>query len=293
MHRLNDILLGMTCCLALNLSIQAQERSELSLNLGYFNDNGRLQYLVANTKTRVSGKFKARDSVPVHFYLSDETPGNLLGTAITDARGNAVLFIPLSAKAQWDKSPKQSFLAVADSSPSYTAANTTLDIVKAKIELDTAAERNIVATVLEETPAGWRPVKDVDVILAVKRLGSNLNVTTTATHTTDSSGKISVDFKLQNLPGDDSGDLTLIAKLDANDPYGTISREKKVPWGTKRILLSDFDRRTLYARRGRAPVWLAFIAASITLAVWSVIIYLVFQIRKIRRIGHQFRPSPK
>ena len=283
----------MTCCLALNLSVHAQDRSALSLNLGYFNDNGRLQYIVANTKTRVNGKFQARDSVPVRFYLSDESPGNLLGTSITDHRGNAVLFIPASAREQWAKSPKQSFLAAADSTTSYSSASATLDVVKAKIELDTAADRNIVATVLEETSAGWKPVKDVDVILAVKRLGSNLNVAKSPTYTTDSTGRVSAEFKLQNLPGDDSGNLVLVAKLDANDAYGTITGEKKVPWGTNRVLLSDFDRRTLYARRGRSPIWLGFIAASITLAVWAVIVYLIFQIRAIRKTGLQFRASPK
>lgn len=283
----------MTCGLALNLSLHAQERSALSLNLSYFNDNGRLQYIVANTKTRVNGKFQARDSVPVRFYLSDESPGNLLGTSITDHRGNAVLFIPPSAREQWNKSPKQSFLAAADSTSTYASATATLDVTKAKIELDTATGGNIVATVLEETSAGWKPVKAVDVILAVKRLGSNLNVAKSPTYTSDSTGRVSADFKLQNLPGDESGNLVLVAKLDANDTYGTITSEKKVPWGTNRVLLSDFDRRTLYARRGRAPIWLAFIAASITLAVWAVIVYLIFQIRAIRKLGLQFRASPK
>ena len=166
-------------------------------------------------------------------------------------------------------------------------------MVKAKIELDTAPDKNIVATVLEQKPSGWAPVKGVDVVLAVKRMGSNLNVSGTPTYTTDSAGKVSSDFKLEGLPGDDSGNLVLIARLDANDVYGTISKEKKVPWGVVRASVSDFDKRTLYARRGLSPLWLGFMASIISLAVWSVIVYLVFQIRKIRKIGVHSGPWPK
>lgn len=291
MKWLELILVTISCFLT--ASVRAQERSALSLNLGYFNNNDRLQYLVANAKTKVNGKFRAQDSVSVRFFLSDESPGHLLGKAITDARGNAVLFIPPSAKDEWDKSPKQSFIAMADSSPAYEAASATLDIIKAKIKLDTGSDKNIVATVLGKQSAGWTPVKGVDVILAVKRLGSNLNVTASPTYTTDSSGKVNADFKLQQLPGDDSGNLVLVAKLDANDSYGTITKEKKVPWGIPRQSLNNFDKRTLYARRGLSPIWLGFIAYSIAFAVWGVIIYLIFQIRKMRKIGAQFRPSPK
>lgn len=291
MKWLNRILPATLCCCLVTGTGRAQEKAELSLHLGYFNDNGRIQYLVANVKTRVNGKFQPRDSVPVRFFISDDS--HPLGKAVTDARGEAVLFLPAAAKPEWDKSPKQCFIAVVDADSAYAAATADLDIAKAKIELDTGSGKTIVATLLEQIPTGWMPVKEVEVILAVKRLGNNLNVSENASYTTDAAGKASTDFKLENLPGDDSGNLMLIARLDANDVYGTISTEKKVPWGIARGSVADFDKRTLYARRGRAPLSLGFIALSLSLAVWSVIVYLVFQIRKIRKIGLHSRPWPK
>lgn len=285
MKCINYIVLGIAGCCLLSQDGLAQERSALSLNLGYFSNNDRTQYLVANAKTRVNGKFTPRDSVPVRFFISGESPGNLIGQAMTNSHGDAILFLPPAAKTEWDKSPKQHFVAIADSSSTYEGATAEADIAKAKIELDTSADKNIVATVLEQTATGWVPVMNTDVILAVKRMGSNLNLSNSPTYTTDSLGKVSVDYTLAGLPGDDSGNIVLLAKLDASDQYGTITREKIVPWGVAPSYVSDFDKHSLFARRGLAPWWLRFIAYSILLAVWGVIIHLFFQIRKIRRIG--------
>ncbi|MEK7199532.1 MAG: hypothetical protein AAB212_06395 [Bacteroidota bacterium] len=49
--------------------------------------------------------------------------------------------------------------------------------------------------------------------------------------------------------------------------------------------VNTFDERTLFATRDKAPLWLLFLAGSIVVSVWSVIIYLVRQIIKIRKIG--------
>ena len=144
MKKLDPILFVTLCCCA--LTTPAQQKSELSMNLGYFNDNGRVQYLIANAKTRVNRKFHPQDSVPVRFFIGSDSSGTLLGKSITNHRGDAVLFIPPAAKELWDRSTKQSFFAMADVSPAYTAGVATLDITKAKIELDTAADKSIVAT---------------------------------------------------------------------------------------------------------------------------------------------------
>ncbi len=55
---------------------------------------------------------------------------------------------------------------------------------------------------MEQKGSGWSPVKGVDMKIAVKRLGGDLNVDETPVFTTDSLGVASTDFKLVNLPGD-------------------------------------------------------------------------------------------
>ncbi len=267
------------------ICIAQVEKTELILGLSYYNDNNHVQYLKANTKAKIDGKFKQISGIPVSFYISSESPANLLGKGTTNDNGMVGLSIPATAKDEWNKSPKQSFLAVADSSGLYSGVTTTLDLTKARIKLDTAGDKKIIAVLVEQNGTEWIPVKGVDMKIAVKRLGGDLNVTETPTVTTDSLGEASADFKLLNLPGDVSGNLVLIARVEDNDLFGNLSTERTVPWGTPSNYVSDYNNRSLFARAGRSPLWLLWMASAITLSVWLVIFYLFFQIRKLKKLG--------
>jgi hypothetical protein len=267
------------------ISLAQVEKNKLILGLGYFNDNNHLQYLKANTKAKIDGRFTPLSGIEVRFYISSENPAFLLGTVKTDKKGDAVLMMPPGAKDEWNKSPKQTFLAVTDSSRLYNAITTNVDLTKARIKLDTAADKKIVATLLEQKETKWEPVKGVDIKIAVKRLGGDLNVNETPTFTTDSLGMASADFMHPNLPGDSVGNLILVASIEDNDIYGNITTERTVPWGTATSYRSNFDNRSLFARAGRAPFWLLWMASAITFSVWMVIFYLFFQIRKLKKLG--------
>ncbi len=267
------------------ISLAQVEKSKLSLGLGYHNENNLIQYLKANTKAKIEGRFAPLSGIRVSFYIGSEGPANLLGTATTDDKGQGILYIPPNAKVEWDKSPKQSFLAVADSSPLYDAVTASIDLIKARIKLDTTNDRKVMATLTEQKGSAWIPAKGVDLKIAVKRLGGDLNINENPLFTTDSQGVVTTDFKLLNLPGDSLGNLTLVARIEDNDSYGNIITERSVPWGTPTVYVSGFNERSLFARRGRSPAWLEWIAYGIIIAVWSVLFYLFFQIRKLKKLG--------
>jgi hypothetical protein len=269
-------------------SLGQASKSELSLNLGYFNKNEKLQYLQATAKSKVDGKFKPVAGLSMKFYITAEQDSNLLGKSVTNDKGIATAYIPAAAKEEWMKSETTEFLAVPDPTPAYEATKATASVTKAKIKLDTGADKKILATLLELKQGQWVVVSGVDLVLAVKRMGSDLQVAEHPTYTTDSLGEVTVDYALSGLPGDSAGNITLIAKLEDNDLFGNLTSEKIVPWGTPtRYISSTFDRRSLFARQGRSPVWLIFMAYSICTSVWLVIFYLVFQIRKLKKLGDQ------
>jgi hypothetical protein len=260
-------------------------KQEVSLNLSYFNQNDQLQFLQAIAKTKINGKFQPVPGLNLQFYISDEQESNLLGKSVTNEKGIATIYIPTTAKAEWMKSETREFLAKSEATDLYDATTATVEITKSKIRIDTAADKKIEATFLTLKKGKWVPAKDVDLVLAVKRLNGDLHVDQTPTHTTDSLGVASADFSLPGLSGDSAGNITLIAKVQDNDQYGNLSSERIVPWGIATRYVSDFDNRTLYARRRHSPIWLVFMAYSIGLAVWGVIFYLVLQIRKLKRLG--------
>ena len=116
-------------------------------------------------------------------------------------------------------------------------------------------------------------------------MDGDLNVDETPVFTTDSLGVTSTDFKLVKLPGDTAGNLVLIAKVEDNDMYGNMTTERTVPWGTVTKYVSDYNKRSLFARAHRPPFWLLWMASGITLTVWLVMFYLLFQIRKLKKLG--------
>ena len=260
-------------------------KSELSLNLGYFNKNGQLQFLQATAKSKIDGKFKPVAGLALKFYITDEQESHSLGKSITTEKGIAIVFIPPGAKDEWMKSETREFLVKTEPTVLYDSTLATASVTKSKIRIDTGADKKVIATLLALKNGEWVPVGGVDMVLAVKRLGGDLLADQNPTHTTDSLGAASVDFAIAGLSGDSAGNITLIAKVEDNDLYGNLTSERSVPWGVATSYVSDVNKRTLFARRGRSPIWLMFMTYSIGVAVWAVILYLAFQIWKIKKLG--------
>ncbi|HEX3767547.1 MAG TPA: hypothetical protein VHT72_04185 [Puia sp.] len=267
------------------ISLAQVEKNKLILSLGYYNDNNQIQYLKGGAKSKIDGKYLPVGGIHLSFYISSENPSHLLGKASTDDKGQAILMIPPSAKDEWVKSSKQTFLIVSDSSNLYDGTNASIDLTKARIKIDTAEDKKINVTLVEQKDSAWIPVSGVDMKIAIKRLGGDLNVSEAPTYTTDSLGMAQADFTYVKLPGDSAGNLILIATVEDNDMYGNLTTEKTVPWGTPSDYISSYNTRSLFARRGWSPLWLIWMAYSITAGVWFILFYLFVQIRKIKKLG--------
>ena len=276
-------------CIAITpklLMAQTAEKPTLILTLKYYNDNNITHHLLAQAKSKIDGKFQNIANIPLTYYITNDTEkSNLLGKGITNGKGEAILVIPASAKQEWLKSPNQNFVVVSSATKAFEKSNAELAITKAKIKIDTTEGKIITAQLIAIVDTTWTPIAAVDMVIGVKRLGGILNANETPTYSTDSLGGATAEFKRDSIPGDEKGNITIIASVIDNDVYGNLTSELKVPWGAKTIYTSNFDHRTLFARRGYSPIWLELLAYGIVVAVWSVIIYLFFQLRKIIKLG--------
>jgi hypothetical protein len=292
MKLLNKILLGSLSIIFLFSSYdgfsQEADKGSLSIAVSYFNVNNQVPYVSVKVKTKIDGKFQNVAGIPLKLSLNKDSLGTLIGTVLTNERGEAIALIPPSLKKEWNKSAKHNFLAFFAGNTKYDSTSSAITVVKAKLVIDTASGRSVVATVMEMKDTTWTPVKGVDVVLAVKRMGGDLNINDTPTFSTDSTGKAAGDFKRDSIPGDLQGNITLVAKVLDNDTYGNLSIEKQVHWGSKFVSnANDFNARSLFATRGKAPVWLIVVASAIIIAVWTVLIMLVQNILKIRKLGQE------
>jgi len=273
--------------LSVSFSAYAQDSSRKSLlvDLSYHSFNNAAMYLSVHAKTKENGKFQPVGGVRFRLYLDKDSSACLAGDAVTDIKGSAIAILPPSLKNQWNSATTHRFVALSDQEGGFNSSRTEAAIVKAHLEIDTGQGKTIIAKILEMKNGEWMPVKAVEIKVAIKRSGSDLAVGDKDSYTTDSTGTISAEFSRAGIPGDKNGLLTLVAKVEDNDTYGNLRVEKSEPWGAALKLTDTFDKRSLWAARFKTPLWLLLMEYSIFLSVWSVVIYLIFQIARIIKAG--------
>jgi hypothetical protein len=260
-----------------------------TLSISYFLPANRVPYLEVYAKRKLGRKFEPVKNIAVNIYYNEATPGNLLGKVITDNIGKARIGLPASFKSTWDSLSEFKFAAQSDSSALQASMTAETTIKKAILTVDTFSidgVRTVIGELKEQSGNAWVPVKAIDMNLSVKRMLGNLSVGDEPVYTSDSTGVSSAEFKRDSIPGDEKGKITLVARVDDNDTYGTLITEKSVNWG-KAIQPQNnfFAQRTLWSTRFRTPWWLLFVTYSIAIGIWGTIIYLVFQLIKIKKLG--------
>ena len=261
------------------------------LDLNYFSYNNSIPYVQVMARLKQGRKFDPVKGVTLKVYL-DSISSSLLMTdkAVTDETGKANAGMPTSLQKEWDASPTHKFIAEASGVKEFEGERAEIEITKARLLIDTATAsetRNIIATFTALENGEWIPVKDVDIKIAVKRMGGTLTIGDEATYTSDSSGTVTAEFKRDSIPGDANGNIVLVATVEDNDKYGNLSIEKTAKWGAPFAYHSTLNERSLFASRNKTPIWLLFMAYFIIGIVWGTLIYLVFQIFKIKKLGKQ------
>lgn len=259
------------------------------VNLHYFNDNNNLQYLLLESSLKTGKKSEPQSNKVFQLYLDVNDPANLIAKVLTDARGKAKVIVPEKLKTLWSETSDHTFIVVAEGSSKEEETSSEFAITKAKITIDTSntdGVRSIIASVMKLKNNEWVPASEVEMKLGIKRMNSILSAGDEATYTTDSTGTVTVEYKKENMPGDEHGNILLAARVEDNDELGNLLIEKPVNWGVAvKEDKSFFDQRTLWTTRFHTPYWLLVMAYSIALGVWGTILYLVFQLVKIKKLG--------
>jgi hypothetical protein len=287
--KINLLILGLLGLLQSNIAVSQETTRHLILTPGYNMSDNKMVFISVNSKAKVEKKFQPVGSIVVKLYLDSNSANTFIAKVTTDEKGMAKAILPPSFKEAWTSSEKHKFIAVADAQKPYDETTGEIEITKSKIQIDTLNEdgkRSVVVKVLALDGKDWKPVKDVEMKVGVSRLGSMLLIGEEATYTTDSTGQITAEFKRDKLPGDEKGNLTVIAKVEDNETYGNLSVGKVVPWGVATTYDNPFiHERTLWSARFHTPYWLMIVAYSVIIAVWGIIIYLLFQAVKVKKLG--------
>ena len=257
------------------------------VTLKYFNEKNSVQYLLLENKLKTGKKTEPLKNKKFHLYLDSVAAVNMIAEITTDGDGRSKSFLPVELKEIWAASSTHKFLAVPAGKDDEIAGE--IEITKSRLSIDTTSDgamRSVIVHASKYENSEWIAAPDVEMKVGIQRLGGILSAGDEETYTTDSAGTVTVELTKDSLPGDQHGNIILVAKVEDNDLYGNLSVEKAVAWGVSgKSEENFFDQRKLWATNFRTPVWLLFLASSIIAGVWGTIIYLVVQIIKIRKIG--------
>lgn len=281
-------------CIFLQWNLQGQEDSvpivrKPFISLRYFNIQNQSQYLILHCLLKIDKKTEPIQKLGARIYLDDETDeNNLMATVITNAEGKANVVIPDAFKDRWLASDQHKFIAVTDSISGIGERQTEAEITIARLMLDTvmdAESRELKVSLEEKKDTQWTPIKDVEIKLGIRRLNSILSLADEETVTTDSTGTAIAEFIRDSMPGDQAGNLILVARVEDHELYGNLEFETSAPWGLPFSYTSNFHERSLWATGDRLPLWLLFIACFIIFSVWGTLIYLIYCFFRIRKLG--------
>lgn len=155
------------------------------------------------------------------------------------------------------------------------------------LELTTGEEiKSITATVLSADSTKL-PLNEVDVHFYVKREFGLMRIGELSNYT-GTDGKVKVVFP-EKIVGDSEGNVTLVVKIENNFLYNDNETTAVKKWGTPLLSHEDeFSRRALWGARDKSPVWLLLLANGIIAIVWAVIVYVIYNLFRIKKAGKIF-----
>ena len=124
-------------------------------------------------------------------------------------------------------------------------------------------------------------VAEVEVMLYVKRLFSLLPVGEATA--TDEEGVASIEFP-NNIPNDLDGKLTVIAKIEDDENFGTAETQGQSNWGVPRQDIQEMGR-SFAGSRANAPIYFIVASNLIIFGIWGTLIYVILQVFKIKKLG--------
>lgn len=126
------------------------------------------------------------------------------------------------------------------------------------------------------------PLKGADVQFFVKRMFGNLPIGNIVS--TDENGVASVKID-EELPGNEKGEIVILAKFKDSDTYGKVVKSKTVAWGTKLHYKDITKERHMWGANDRVPLWILLSYIIVTVGVWLVIGYVALQLIRLKNVG--------
>jgi len=266
----------------------------ISMNVSYKASNGNKSVKVQVSR-KENKKIISVDNLkaPVCLYLNEvKAHDKSDGTGLVDRmylskEGEAIFEIPETINKLISDSHEFTFIAKIESDPVYEDAEEEITISDAKISISYSGKDSIktaTAVLMEWKDSAYVPVPEAELKLSIKRTFSLFPIGEEGT-VTDKDGKISADLPL-DIPGSFEGKITIVARIDEHETFGTVESSLEVPWD---VIPKPFPEmgRALWATADNAPLVLVFSSLTIIVVIWGTIFYMIYLLYRIKKLSKE------
>jgi len=235
--------------------------------------------LRTSVKAKISGSLTKLQGLKIEFYSGLDSLAKKIGEAFTDANGVAIVNCK-SDQLSSDAEGKLNFKASFKGKDSIEAAEEVLAVKRARLEITPVKEDSllIVQLKLVDLSTGTEvAIPETDLGVFVKRMFSNLKL---GEGKTDAAGEASVEIPI-NLPGDNKGNITIVARVDENETYGYLEASVIQQWGTPVSNEVKELPRALWSPH--PPIWMLVTFIVLMTAVWGHYIVIIFELFRLRK----------
>lgn len=243
----------------------------------------------ANKKTVVVRDLKS----PLNLYLNEvkaQDPADGTGWISqlhTGYEGEGLFEFPAGFNGLTSGLHHYTFIVKMEADPLYEETEEQITVSDAKINIVYSGEDSIktataTVTAWNDSSQSYVIVPNTELKLCLKRTFNCLPFGEPGAITNEA-GEISGELPL-DLPGNTDGTLTIAARLEEDENYGTVEATTRVPWGV-RPRENPVRGRTLWSSGENAPLVLVISSVAIIGIIWGTILYLVYLLFKIKRLG--------
>ncbi|MBG0860528.1 MAG: hypothetical protein IQL11_13590 [Bacteroidales bacterium] len=258
----------------------AQDRPSISpyFQLQYFKNTKDQAYLQTTLTYSLNRIELPLPGMVISFYTGEKRDLPL-GTVMTDEDGIAKLpldgkvRLPFGADGQW------TFNSVFDGNDTIDQVAADISVVNMDLEITLSKVDSIKKIELKASSQinGKKvPVIGEVVIIYVTRMFSLLPV---GEITFDDNGTGTIDFP-SDLPGDENGNITILAKIEENPTYGNIEKRVTERWGLPTSYTVPETHRALWTKT--PPMWMIITLSILLSGVWGHYIFAIISLILIR-----------
>lgn len=291
---INCIYILKSICLSIILSIffcnifaqektETTEKSEATIELSYRKKADQSKTANAIVKARnEKGKFVSAKNVQINFYFKDGIEERLIQSVNTNNKGEAV--ITLQKGLPLDTGNAFTIIAKIENDKLYEDAEETIYYKDVNFSLklnpnDTSRLATVIVT--EVNKEGKEiPVKDVEVKFYVQRLFGFVPASEENAISTNENGEASFAYP-KGIPGDTAGAITVVARIEDNEKFGSVENNAVTLWGTILEVEKDPFPRALW--EPNAPLPLILTILILFGGVWCTYFFIFFQLLKIKK----------